>query len=403
MKKILLVLMCLGLFSFDINAQDENIRGPKSIYSDEEVEFYYSGFTFKDPNYYLYVTWHYDSNIFELIKYIDGGDYGKYSRYGIKLKVKDIAQESLITSIKMTASDKFLGKSETLPGGNISVTVKYKPTNLAIKSNYRFVCNNSLVNYSLEGMASFVKDYTINWQSTPTMTLVSGQGTATATYRASGNGYSTVNATVTYDGLNYVVENKIFINGLVFPSLAFIFTNSNGIGYWSSQTMGNSFDFRAEEMAGYSYLGIFTHYELYVTDMQNRERFRYEQILRAGDPLPWLPEGWYNFFIRGHTACGPTNWHMQVVQVVSGNGGGGGPILHSLKSTPNQPTLSPATATTPVSVKVYNFNSGTLMYSEKNVIDFNIRNTTLNDGIYIVVTIDQNGETKSEKIIKTRN
>lgn len=62
-----------------------------------------------------------------------------------------------------------------------------------------------------------------------------------------------------------------------------------------------------------------------------------------------------------------------------------------------------ANPVSPVSVKVYSFNTGMLVYQEKNSIDFSIKNTSLSDGIYIVVTTNEKGEVKSEKIVKTKN
>ncbi|MFT4221437.1 T9SS type A sorting domain-containing protein [Dysgonomonas sp.] len=62
-----------------------------------------------------------------------------------------------------------------------------------------------------------------------------------------------------------------------------------------------------------------------------------------------------------------------------------------------------ANPVSPVSVKVYSFSTGMLVYQEKNSIDFKVKNTSLSDGIYIVVTTNEKGEVKSEKIVKTKN
>lgn len=74
------------------------------------------------------------------------------------------------------------------------------------------------------------------------------------------------------------------------------------------------------------------------------------------------------------------------------------------KALISEPNLSVPTGTEPlVSVKVYSFNTGALVYEEKNTVDFNIKNTSLKDGIYIVVTTNKDGKVKSEKIVKTTN
>lgn len=74
------------------------------------------------------------------------------------------------------------------------------------------------------------------------------------------------------------------------------------------------------------------------------------------------------------------------------------------KALISEPNLSVPTGTEPlVSVKVYSFNTGALVYEEKNAVDFNIKSTSLKDGIYIVVTTNKDGKVKSEKIVKTTN
>lgn len=326
---------------------------------------------------YQRTSWGYSPEIFEFIEAKD--DY-------IKLKVKSYGDSYLTVAVYY----------DVPPTGILKIKgEKYIEIYPGIITP-SFLCNNEVFTCS----APVRKGDAINWQSTPSMTLISGQGTTTATYRAKAySEYGKVTATVTYDGKNYIVEDKIFINGLLFPSYAFIFTNSAGGFNWTSQTM-NSFGFRTEDLDSYFDLNVFTHYELYVTDMRGREQFRYTYIY-PGQTLPWLSVGWYMCYVRGYSACGVTAWHAQEVEVVADNGGGE-LFPFSLKSS-SENAIAPFSTPSPITVKVYTFNTGTLVYSEKNVTDFNIQNTTLKDGIYIVVSTDQNGETKSEKVVKTRN
>ncbi|MDR1091321.1 MAG: S8 family serine peptidase [Prevotella sp.] len=70
-----------------------------------------------------------------------------------------------------------------------------------IETSQTMACNT----YTLKDL---IQGTTINWQSTSTMTLVSGQGTPTATYQSSSNSYNTVKATITYNGNSYTVESS---------------------------------------------------------------------------------------------------------------------------------------------------------------------------------------------------
>lgn len=341
-------------------------------------------FSYHIPDVSKTVNWIYDTDYFEKV------ESTAHDHRSITLRAKG-TMEKRNTEIKVKAD-----------GVTKSVSMAIYPINLYISGSDRVFCRSqNTTSFTIKNIEYLFGSYSVSWGSTPTMTLVSGQGTATATYKPNiSDGYGTVTATFNYNGKSYIWERKIFINKYnMFPSYAFIFTNTYGTGYWSSQTQGNSFGFREEDVDGHFDLGIFTHYELYVTDLKGREKFRRTRTF-PGNPVPWLPEGWYICYVRGYTACGVTDWHEQEIEVVSGNGGGGELFPFSLKaSSENAIASSPS----PVSVKVYTFNTGTLVYSEKNVTGFNIQNTTLKDGIYIVVSTDQNGETKSEKVIKTKN
>ena len=353
----------------------------------------YSGdsqmFSYHMPNHlavYANLKWIYDENLFQKV------ENPSHDYRSITLKAKDVLDKQ----------DTYI-KVETYGEESASIKITVNPEVLIIASEDKICGGNTSLQYTIKNVP--IDDgATINWQSTPTMTLISGQGTPTATYRFSiSQGNGTVRAIFFCEGKSYLRENTIFINNYnLFPSYAFNFTNGDGMGSWSTQSTCNSFVFRSEDLDGYFDLGVFTHYELYVTDLKGREKFRRTRIF-PGNPVPWLPEGWYICYVRGYTACGVTNWHEQEVEVVSDNGGGE-LFPFSLKASPDNGIIAPPVSiSTPVTVKVYTFNTGTLVYSEKNVIDFNIQNTTLKDGIYVVVTTDQNGETKSEKVAKTRN
>ncbi len=85
------------------------------------------------------------------------------------------------------------------------MAIEIKTQDFKIVNSKSTVCNNELITYTLSGTEA---GDVVNWQPISNMTLASGQGTATATFKASGNGYGKVKAIVTYDGKSYPVENS---------------------------------------------------------------------------------------------------------------------------------------------------------------------------------------------------
>lgn len=283
------------------------------------------------------------------------------------------------------------------------LSVTLKPV-FTIKPNQTFVCNNNDVTYSIIS----IDGATINWQSTPTMTLISGQGTTTATYKSEGNmtgGYETVNAIVTYAGNDYTVTNSnVWVGSPGTPRIEGLM-----IGDYEP---GSYYRLMAISPYSDSYSWIANGAAQIVPDIT-------VQPLSAGSlkAIKDLPPMVANSIMTLVTDnINPPRIAQFTLSVKSWNKCGVSPEFSTngtivsrynyLLKDGNKESIEKITSlqpSSPVSIKVYTFNTGTLVYSEKNVIDFNIQNTTLKDGIYVVVTTDQNGETKSEKVVKTRN
>ncbi|MCU6167929.1 T9SS type A sorting domain-containing protein, partial [Enterobacter roggenkampii] len=51
-------------------------------------------------------------------------------------------------------------------------------------------------------------------------------------------------------------------------------------------------------------------------------------------------------------------------------------------------------------IRIYSFPTGSLVYKENKAINFDIQNTTLNAGIYILEKTDKEGNVTREKVMK---
>lgn len=85
------------------------------------------------------------------------------------------------------------------------ITIEIKNQEFKIENSKSTICNNEQMTYTLNGTEA---GDIITWQPINNMTLVSGQGTSTPTFKGSGNGQGRVKAVISYDGKSYTVENS---------------------------------------------------------------------------------------------------------------------------------------------------------------------------------------------------
>lgn len=148
-----------------------------------------------------------DKNVFDVISEVSESKrihISNSSSYWINtttLRLKAKQNVYMSSNIKVTGkSYDYLTNIEYHHEGQKTVKIHPKHT---ISTTATILCANQNGSYKLEPYIS-----NVNWQPISNMTLASGQGTATATFKASGNGYGKVKATVTYDGKSYTVENS---------------------------------------------------------------------------------------------------------------------------------------------------------------------------------------------------
>lgn len=226
------------------------------------------------------------------------------------------------------------------------------------------VCEDENISFNLSVDPSFQvpQDAVITWESAKSATLISGQGTTHATYKLKRNllnNNASVKATISYGEQNITVESpKVWVGRpgyLVSGQTLRLTCERHGSRLLEAENFGSK---------------IFN--------------WTIPEGVNAGAEGPTavvtFPNcGVYNFTCVSKNKCGENVLHWEVT------------VCSTTKS---------AMAEEPVTVKVYNSTTGSLLYTQKNVTNFDIQNTTLKDGIYIVVTTDANGETKSEKVMK---
>lgn len=279
------------------------------------------------------------------------------------------------------------------------------------------LCANENIGYKL---VNYRPGATIRWEAGSNLSLVSGQGTSNAIFKGTGNGYGTVKAIITYEGSNYTVESSVWVNNAQphIPAHKLRFTNiANNKAYWCSSHSGNSFVFVDDGVR----TDKFDYYDVKVYTLVNgmpKQEIFSRTYVQPGEIMPsYSPTEWHLFKIRGINKYGVSDWYETEVRLCdcriydeingitgcdcNNNGGGGG---SGDETGDNEGILlfnaSASDPSSPVSVQIYSFTTGKVVYKDKKAYNFDLQTTNLKEGVYIVVTTDQNGNTKSEKIMK---
>ncbi len=268
----------------------------------------------------------------------------------------------------------------------------YVPIKPRIFSSKKVVCNDELAIYSIPNLPPNIE---IEWLPGPNMNLISGQGTVNAHFKPLKSGYVTVKAIIRGEGVQYSGNTLNIENSDVW------------VGKPETPTQIQGFDMRqfnpdttypflvghnsSIETFNWTITGNASKYVLHVPTQYNNN-----MMVTMG------PKGRGSSFTISVTAqnrCGISASYSRTGTIQTNTGGPIGGITdgvtNGLKSTTTVDTPSP-----PVTIKVYNFTTGSIVHQEKNAIDFNIQNTSLKEGIYIIETTDKNGDKTTEKVYK---
>ncbi|MDH6311150.1 hypothetical protein M2451_004047 [Dysgonomonas sp. PFB1-18] len=339
------------------------------------------------------VEWFYDTELLEEI------DNPIHDHRSITLRPKYGATTSVTRNIIAQEYVRGeLAKSDTISIKiNLNIPNSPKFNLLSSVSNNSIICNNSTVSYTLTNLVS--NNIKINWQG-QNLSLVSGQDTSNAIFKGSGNGVGKVKATVSYNGQTFEMENSDVWVGAPSSSITII-------GFESASKKLNP-------STTYTFMGQ-EHSSINTYNWTVKGSATLESVHTGGRAADvhtnYVPYGTSTSFSLGlslSNQCGTTGtiWRTGILDRTSSGGGSIEDPDNSIERLESgvMDKLRPATSqsSTPVSIKVYNLNTGSLVYQKKNVVNFNIQSTELNDGIYIVETTDSEGNKTSEKVFKKR-
>lgn len=251
---------------------------------------------------------------------------------------------------------------------------RYIDAKISVSGNKK-VCPNESFSYKLDGIPS---GSNIQWIVGANMSIVSGQGSSSATFKSTNNGYNTVKVNITYAGKSVTLDNSEVWIGSPFPKSDPSLTYQGKVGY--SQAFTVEFD-GVDETSTYIWKVTSGSASFTATP--------------SGNTIWLIPNNSNSFSLRVDVTnkCG-TGTGLYILK--AGSGSGGGLTTLSLKSS-----IVSESGFTPQSIKVYNL-SGAIVYSNDNLSgDFDIKSTTLPDGIYIIEKSDGK-ERQSEKVILKR-
>lgn len=173
-----------AVYRVDVEKPGISISGPSSTKYNDYAEYSIS----VNPNISIKsATW----NNSQEFKYISGQGTSNY-----KIQVVKNDKKVVNNAIEVTAQTDY---GVFYANKNVSIEPVF-----AITTNQTTVYSGDYVSYSINAISGAV----ITWEAGNNTTLISGQGTSTAIFKASGNGYGTVRAIVAYGGKSYTVENS---------------------------------------------------------------------------------------------------------------------------------------------------------------------------------------------------
>lgn len=190
-----------AVYRVNVEKPGISISGPSSTKYNDYAEYSIS----VNPNISIKsATW----NNSQEFKYISGQGTSNY-----KVQVVKNDKKSVNNAIEVTAQTDY---GVFYANKNVSIEPVF-----AITTNQTTVYSGDYVSYSINAISGAV----ITWESVNNMALISGQGTSTAIFKASGNGTGTVKATVTYEGKSYTVENSdVWVGAPLKPLITPVFS-----------------------------------------------------------------------------------------------------------------------------------------------------------------------------------
>ena len=325
---------------------------------------------------YLYYPYLRDNNSYKITDYkwtIGTQSAETKNKYSINYGAADLNQ----TTISITPIGNACIKSY---GGTISYKIE-RYFDIKIKSNISLTCPNNNVSFSLQGIIP--QGAVIEWIASDNFTLISGQGTSNAVFRAASvNAQGIARAKISYSGFSTTLENKEVWIGK--PSTP---TKIDGLDSSTSYKSYTEYFFYAGNIpgaTGYSW-SVAGNASIVSSTNQSMVRVQTSNVRNGGS---------FAVYLKVTNSCGEAQFGDHgTIAPSSGLGGNDMGIEKRSLALIDQPEIK--------SVKIYNL-SGVLVYSDNAVNgSFDIKSTVLTDGVYIIEKFDGENRT-SEKVMLKR-
>jgi len=314
----------------------------------------------------------------------------------LKVKTKNKLGSTGIAIISKDADNNFHSNS-------ISVYIGEKNP-YSISSNRTSVCDTDqdityIINETLPAECE------INWTSED-LTLISGQGQNSATFRLKSNNLSgKVSVSASIKDLKEktwceIQNSEVWVGAPPKPQLM--------EHPWYENLLKPNGTYNLLARGDYATNLIWDIEGGTIKDIKNSQYSGYTtgSATVLTDNVPYAM---FNISVKAENECGcsqAVTGATAVVEDIIPPGGGGlkpkPPGDGILLSAPLLPGLQPMSTATPVTVRVYNFNTGSLVHQQKNAVDFNLQGTNLKPGIYVVEKTDSGGNKTTEKVKKNQ-
>nr|DAJ08495.1 MAG TPA: Gingipain R2 [Caudoviricetes sp.] len=314
------------------------------------------------------LNWTWDNNILQYISYT-----------GTSVSLKPYSEFVGFKKTSISCSYSFTAPWGERLNGKLTKDVIVGGTNF-IKTASTIVCAGDNVEYNTPNI-DLLPGAIINWIAKDNMSLVSGQGTATAKFKAQGNGKGIVGVEIKWKGKTFISEDNIWVG---MPSAP---TQIIGLEDEVTFTPSSSYVFKAIGSIGA------TEYEWIVTGgtilMENNKQLVTIKMDALGKKEKFKP---FEITLFAKNKCGRS---LPIIRSGGITSGGDDYEPYRLRNNILDSEF------TPQSIKIYNL-SGAIVHSQDNLSgDFDIKSTTLPDGIYIIEKSDGK-ERQSEKVILKR-
>lgn len=248
-----------------------------------------------DRDNHIIIDWNAVSDAHQFKRYIERGeqgyDYGAFDFNSIMLYSSRKGKNGNYDMVRRDNRQPFSAQRERLSSTDIQALSDKYWRNIYIKdvsSDQCITCNDNNITYTLSSMPAGA---TVTWTASSNMTLVSGQNTSRATFKAgTGRGYATVSARITYKGASINVSNSQVWIGTP-PAPTFL----TAVDDYGAISVGYTYNFELI-WDNYNYFAV-TGYEINGSQSSSRYASYYISGLsfkisgRIKNKCGWSPEG----------------------------------------------------------------------------------------------------------------